>query len=57
VQIWDATSGQTLFTYTGHAPTAWGITPDVRAVSWSPDGKYIASGGSDNTVVQVWQAE
>ena len=26
----------------------------IRALAWSPNGRYIASGGSDNTV-QVWQ--
>ncbi|MHB8597285.1 MAG: hypothetical protein ACYDER_10800 [Ktedonobacteraceae bacterium] len=34
----------------------WNVTPDVRTVAWSPDGQYIASGGSDDTVVQVWRA-
>ncbi len=37
-------------TYRGH-------TRFVRSIAWSPDGKYIASGGDygDNTV-QVWEA-
>lgn len=26
----------------------------VRALAWAPNGRYLASGGSDNTV-QVWQ--
>lgn len=41
---------KTLVTYRGH-------TRFVRSIVWSPDGKYIASGGDygDNTV-QVWEA-
>ena len=49
VQIWDASTLTTLFTYRGH-------TNEIRAVSWSPDSEYIASGSSDQTV-QVWQAQ
>jgi WD40 repeat protein len=40
--------GATLLTYTGH-------TMDVWAAAWSPDGKYIASGG-DEATVHIWNA-
>ncbi|GHO46136.1 serine/threonine-protein kinase [Ktedonospora formicarum] len=41
--------GTTLSIYEGHTDT-------VDAITWSPDGKYIASGGNDRTV-QIWDAE
>jgi WD40 repeat protein len=40
--------GATLLTYTRH-------TMDVLAAAWSPDGKYIASGG-DEATVHIWDA-
>jgi serine/threonine protein kinase len=43
VQVWDAVSGDHVYTKAG----------DVGAVAWSPDGKRIASGGG---AVQVWDA-
>src|SRR6266516_1418007 len=39
----------TLLTYRGHFS-------QVTAVAWSPDGKYIASGGDDHTL-QVWNTK
>jgi WD40 repeat protein len=47
VQVWDASSSNTLLTYRGHSYAA------VSSVGWSPDGKRIASGSWDGTV-QVW---
>jgi WD40 repeat protein len=47
VQVWDALTGKLLLTYRGHA--------EVWAVSWSPDGKHIASAG-DGSVVHLWNA-
>jgi WD40 repeat protein len=48
VQVWDAATGEQIFTYHGH-------TAGVTSVSWSPDGKYTASGSSDKTM-QVWDS-
>jgi WD40 repeat protein len=46
VYICDGTTLRTLSVYKGH-------TKSVRAVAWSPNGSYIASGGEDYTV-QIW---
>jgi WD40 repeat protein len=58
-QVWDALTGNNAYTYRGHADYYWGHLTSgasVNAVAWSPDGKHIASGGTDNTV-QVWEAK
>lgn len=48
VQIWEASTGQQLLTYLGHAQS-------VLALAWSPDDARIASASADHTV-QVWDA-
>ncbi len=46
MQIWDASTENTLFTYHNH-------TGRVETVAWSPDGKRIAS-VNDDYEVHVW---
>ena len=36
-----------------HVGTATGHIQEVCGLEWSPDGKYLASGGNDN-VLNVW---
>ncbi len=49
VDIWNVSTGQILYTFKGQDGR------EVNSLSWSPDGKYIASAGYDGTV-QVWNA-
>ncbi|HEX9068233.1 MAG TPA: hypothetical protein VF807_05650, partial [Ktedonobacterales bacterium] len=49
VRVWDATTGQTLVTFTAHAKN------QVYALAWSPDGSQIVSSGDDGTSY-VWDA-
>jgi dipeptidyl aminopeptidase/acylaminoacyl peptidase len=48
VKIWDAADGREMLTLKGHRG-------NVHSVSWSPDGKRLATGSEDGTV-RVWDA-
>jgi WD40 repeat protein len=48
VKVWDAASGKTLVTFSGH-------TWFINSVAWSPDGTKIASSDGGHSVI-VWDA-
>ena len=43
MRLWDVETGELIQTFSQHAN-------DVNDVSYLPDGKWIASGSSDNTI-------
>jgi WD40 repeat protein len=45
-QVWDATTGTTIFA----------SGKDAQTLAWSPDGKRIVSGSIFSNGVQVWDA-
>jgi serine/threonine protein kinase len=47
-QIWDVFAGEKIYTCTGH-------TDKITALTWSHNGKYLATASNDNTA-RVWDA-
>jgi hypothetical protein len=48
MKVWEAATGRELLTFKGH-------TAAVHSVSWSPDGRRLAT-GSGNGTAKVWEA-
>ena len=46
---------QVIATYLGHQAGLYHRMPVITAIVWSPDGKCIASGGSDGSL-HIWDA-
>ncbi len=49
VRLWDITTGENIHTFWAH-PT------DILSINFSPDGKYLASGSYDGTVL-LWDVK
>ena len=49
VKIWEIQTNKCLSTLQGH-------TSDVNSVSFSSDGRYVASGSADQTV-KIWEIQ
>jgi WD40 repeat protein len=49
VQVWDASTGERILSYHGYFGS-------VHVVTWSPDGRYLASLGGWDSTVQIWEA-
>lgn len=49
LKVYDATSGKELVALVGHSGDVYGST-------WSPDGKYIATGGGGDSTARIWDA-
>lgn len=46
IHLWEMSTGENIHTF-------WGHSSDVQDLAYSPDGKYLASGGYDGTVL-LW---
>ena len=46
VKVWDLATGKCTSTLQGHGKPVW-------SVAYSPDGRWLASGGDDN-VARIW---
>jgi WD40 repeat protein len=56
VYAWSIPDGHKVQTFQGHASSTVSWGDGVFGLAWSPDGKKLASGGADGTVL-VWDGQ
>ena len=49
IRLWEVATGENIHTF-------WGHTTDVQSLAFSPDGKMLASGGFDGTIL-LWDVK
>ena len=49
IRLWDVATAENIHTF-------WGHTTDVQSLAFSPDGKMLASGGFDGTIL-LWDVK
>jgi eukaryotic-like serine/threonine-protein kinase len=59
IKVWDAQTGQETLTLKGHTGRSVAFIPAgrVESVAFSPDGKRLASSGSQDGAIKVWDAD
>ena len=57
VNLWDTDTGQHLLTPIENTGTFGGDVPVLENVSFSPDGKILASGAYDDKTIHLWDTD
>lgn len=57
ITLWDVESGEKLALFDGHSnPPPYEYSNPITALVFSPDGRYLASGATDSTII-IWDVQ